>query len=207
MNKVIDSMLAHRSIRSYTDRTVSDEDLNSIIRAVQAAPNWVNLQLVSIIAVKNTDHRRRLAELCGNQVHIAEAPVFLVFCTDYHRVALACHKKEQTLDEVMQDIDTLLVGAHEVGIALEAAGVAAESLGLSLKGLRGMHLSLSMLGISETAAETCTRSACGKIPLWSPVTTSCMPLMFLRSPLQFQKPWTPSVRQPAYKRPVRKALS
>mgnify|MGYP001532607991 CR=1 FL=1 len=33
MNKVIDSMLAHRSIRSYTDRTVSDEDLNSIIRA------------------------------------------------------------------------------------------------------------------------------------------------------------------------------
>ena len=25
MNKVIDSMLAHRSIRSYTDRTVSDE--------------------------------------------------------------------------------------------------------------------------------------------------------------------------------------
>ena len=54
MNKVIDSMLAHRSIRSYTDRTVSDEDLNSIIRAVQAAPNWVNLQLVSIIAVKNT---------------------------------------------------------------------------------------------------------------------------------------------------------
>ena len=123
-------MLAHRSIRSYTDRTVSDEDLNSIIRAVQAAPNWVNLQLVSIIAVKNTDHRRRLAELCGNQVHIAEAPVFLVFCTDYHRVALACHKKEQTLDEVMQDIDTLLVGAHEVGIALEAAIVAAESLGL-----------------------------------------------------------------------------
>ena len=69
MNKVIDSMLAHRSIRSYTDRTVSDEDLNSIIRAVQAAPNWVNLQLVSIIAVKNTDHRRRLAELCRNQVH------------------------------------------------------------------------------------------------------------------------------------------
>ena len=32
MNKVIDSMLAHRSIRSYTDRTVSDEDLNSNMR-------------------------------------------------------------------------------------------------------------------------------------------------------------------------------
>ncbi|WP_347021310.1 nitroreductase family protein [Bacteroides ovatus] len=97
MNKVIDSMLAHRSIRSYTDRTVSDEDLNSIIRAVQAAPNWVNLQLVSIIAVKNTDHRRRLAELCGNQVHIAEAPVFLVFCITIGWLLPAIRKSKRSM--------------------------------------------------------------------------------------------------------------
>ena len=129
-NNVIDNMLAHRSIRSYTDRAVSDEDLNSIIRAVQTAPNWVNLQLVSMIAVKDADRRQRFAELCGHQAYIAEAPVFLVFCADYYKVALACHAKGQQLDEMMQDIDTLLVGAHEVGIALEAAVVAAESLGL-----------------------------------------------------------------------------
>lgn len=129
-SEMINTMLAHCSIRSYTDRAVSDEDLNSIIRAVQAAPNWVNLQLVSMIAVKDADRRQRFAELCGHQAHIAEAPVFLVFCADYYRVALACQKNGQTLDEVMQDIDTLLVGAHEVGIALEAAVVAAESLGL-----------------------------------------------------------------------------
>ena len=98
MNKVIDSMLAHRSIRSYTDRTVSDEDLNSIIRAVQAAKNWVNRELVSIIAVKNTDHRRRLAELCGNQVHIAamggvDAIVFTGGIGEHDAVARAkiCH--------------------------------------------------------------------------------------------------------------------
>lgn len=130
INHLIDHMLAHRSVRSYTDRTVSEEDLNSIIRSVQAAPNWVNLQLVSMVAVKDAGRRQRFAELCGHQAHIAEAPVFLVFCADYYRVALACCEKGQTLDEVMQDIDTLLVGAHEVGIALEAAVVAAESLGL-----------------------------------------------------------------------------
>lgn len=130
MNEVINNMLAHRSVRSFTDRAVNNEELDAIIRAVQAAPNWVNLQLVSMIALRDTDRRRRFAELCGHQPHIAEAPVFLVFCADYHRVALACQEKGQTLDEVMQDIDTLLVGAHEVGIALEAAVVAAESLGL-----------------------------------------------------------------------------
>lgn len=129
-NEVIDKMLAHRSIRSYTDEIVSDKDLDCIVRAVQAAPNWVNLQLVSMITIRNTERRKLFADLCGHQPHIAEAPVFLIFCADYYRIALACKAKGQTLDEVMQDIDTLLVGAHETGIALEAAIVAAESLGL-----------------------------------------------------------------------------
>ena len=120
-NQVIDCMMSHRSIRSYTDKAVSDEDLDSIIRAVQAAPNWVNLQLVSIIAIKNAERRELFSHLCGDQPHIAEAPVFLIFCADYNRVDIACKEKGQTLDEVMQDIDTVIVGAHETGIALEAA--------------------------------------------------------------------------------------
>lgn len=130
INNIIDCMVKHRSIRSYTDKAVSEEDLNSIIRAVQAAPNWVNLQLVSVIAIKDTQRRKFFSHLCGDQPHIAEAPVFLIFCADYNRVDIACKEKEQTLDEVMQDIDTVIVGAHETGIALEAATVAAESLGL-----------------------------------------------------------------------------
>lgn len=131
-NVITDCMLSHRSIRSYTDKAVSDENLDKIIRAVQAAPNWVNLQLVSIIAIKDAQRRKLFSHLCGDQPHIAEAPVFLVFCADYHRVAVACGKKGQTLDEVMQDIDMVIVGAHETGIALEAAIVAAESLGLGI---------------------------------------------------------------------------
>lgn len=129
-NQVIDCMMSHRSIRSYTDKTVSEEDLDRIIRAVQAAPNWVNLQLVSVIAIKDAQRKKLFSHLCGDQPHIAEASVFLIFCADYNRVNIACKEKGQTLDEVMQDIDTVIVGAHETGIALEAATVAAESLGL-----------------------------------------------------------------------------
>lgn len=78
-------MMAHRSIRSYTDKAVSDEDLDKIIRAVQAAPNWVNLQLVSIIAIKDAERRKHFSHLCGGQPYIAEAPMFLIFCADYNR--------------------------------------------------------------------------------------------------------------------------
>lgn len=123
-------MLAHRSIRAFSDKNISENDLTQIIKAVQAIPNWVNLQLVSIIVIKNPEHREALSHLCGNQKHIAQAPIFMVFCADYRRVAEACEKKGQNLDEVLEDIDTVIVGAHEAGIALEAAIVAAESMGL-----------------------------------------------------------------------------
>ena len=68
--------------------------------------------------------------MCGNQRHIAEAPVFLVFCTDYYRTWLACRAKGQSLDTVLEDMDTVIVGAHEAGIAVGTAVAAAESLGL-----------------------------------------------------------------------------
>ena len=44
--------------------------------------------------------------------NIAEAAVFFVFCPDYHRWLLPRHKKEQTLDEVMQDIDNIARGSR-----------------------------------------------------------------------------------------------
>ena len=93
MNAVMKSLLSHRSIRSYQDKPVSEEDLTQIIQAVQAAPNWVNVQLVSVIAIKDAERRNHLSVLCGNQKHIAEAPVFLVFCADYYRTWLACRVK------------------------------------------------------------------------------------------------------------------
>lgn len=130
MNEIIQSLLAHRSIRTYSDRPVEENKLEQIISAVQAAPNWVNLQLTSIIAVKDPKRRQILSRLCGDQPYIAQAPVFLVFCADYYRVHLACQKMNQSMENILKDIDTLIVGAHEAGIAIATAVIAAEGLGL-----------------------------------------------------------------------------
>lgn len=127
---MIKTLLNHCSIRAYKDRPVPDEVLDQIVRAVQAAPNWVNLQHVSVIAMKDPERRREFAALCGDQQHIAQAPVFLVFCADFYRTFLACQVKGQAFDEVTEQIDNLIVGAHEVGIALGTAVAAAESFGL-----------------------------------------------------------------------------
>lgn len=105
------------------------QHVEQIVRAVQSALNWVNFQLVSIVAVKDPARRRLFSRLCGNQPWIAEAPVFLVFCADYYRIQLACQRKNQSMENIMKDIDTPIVGAHESGIAIATAVVAAEGLG------------------------------------------------------------------------------
>lgn len=70
--------------------------------------------------------------MCGGQKHIAQAPVFLVFCADFYRTWLACKENGQEFDSVVSQIDNLIVGANEVGIALGTAVVAAESFGLGI---------------------------------------------------------------------------
>ena len=109
---------------------MEDDILNQIIQAVQAAPNWVNLQHVSIVAVRDPERRKRFAALCGDQQQVAQAPVFLVFCADFYRTWLACQAKGQLFAQVAGQTDSLIVGAHEVGIALGTAVAAAESFGL-----------------------------------------------------------------------------
>lgn len=130
MNDVMKTLLSHQSIRTYKEQPVEEEILEQIVKAVQAAPNWVNLQHVSIIAIKDNMRRKKFAELCGRQAHIAQAPVFLIFCADFYRTWLACRKADVSFDETVSRIDNLLVGANEVGIALGTAVVAAESFGL-----------------------------------------------------------------------------
>ena len=67
MNDVMNTLLSHRSFRSFEDRPVDENQLDQIVKAVQAAPNWINGQHVSVIAVKDPERRRKFAELCGGQ--------------------------------------------------------------------------------------------------------------------------------------------
>ena len=141
MNEIMKTLLSHRSIRSYKNKPVEDEQLEQIIKAVQAAPSWINGQQVSIIAIKDPVRKKKFSELCGGQKHIEEAPIFLVFCSDFYRAYLSS-KFENAPFSVPENIDTLLVGATDVGIALEAAITASESLGLGTVCIGGIRRNL-----------------------------------------------------------------
>ena len=53
MNAVIDLLLQHRSIRQFSDQAISDETLETLIRAGQAAATSSFIQACTVIRVRD----------------------------------------------------------------------------------------------------------------------------------------------------------
>lgn len=126
----IDLINRHASVRSYTADPVSKELVEAIVVAGQRSSTSSNLQLTSVVAVTTEATRQSLAQLCGDQGHIAQAPVFLAWCADLARLERACELRGHT--QVTDYVENFLVAAVDVAIAMQSAALAAESLGLGI---------------------------------------------------------------------------
>ncbi|MBA3925991.1 NADPH-dependent oxidoreductase [Listeria rustica] len=143
MNPIIDHLQNHRSFRKYkADKTIPKAQLDSIIRSAQSAPSWINGQQYSIIAIQNPERKQKIAELCGNQPYIAECSVFLVFVADFYRTHLAS-EQHQGSHSAVENVDALLVGATDVGLACENAIIAAESFDLGVVCIGGIRRNMA----------------------------------------------------------------
>jgi nitroreductase len=71
-----------QSVRQFKASPVEWGDLRNILESANRAPSAGNLQAYQIVVVKEAWERQLLARATGDQAHVAEAPVALVFCTD-----------------------------------------------------------------------------------------------------------------------------
>jgi nitroreductase len=129
LTPVIAAQLAHRSVRRYLPDDVSDAQLAAIVAAAQSAATSSNLQLWSVIAVRDPARRAELAELAGQQAHVAQAPLLLVWLADLGR-AHGIAERHGAPTEGGEYLETALVGFLDATLAAQNAAVAAESLGL-----------------------------------------------------------------------------
>lgn len=128
-NETIDTLLAHRSVRTYLPDPVPDGTVELLVAAAQSAASSSNLQPWSVIAVEEPQRKARLAALAGNQKHIAEAPLFLVWLIDLHRLQ-KIGESEETPSEALEYLESFLLGSVDTALAAQNAVVALESLGL-----------------------------------------------------------------------------
>lgn len=128
-NGVLATQFARRSVRQFTDRDVTPEELTALVGAAQSAPTSSNLQAWSVVAVRDPDRKRRLAKLAGNQAFIEQAPLFLVWIADLGRARRLAADAGAEL-AATDYLETTLLGFIDAALAAQNAVVAAESLGL-----------------------------------------------------------------------------
>ena len=126
----LELIFQHASVRRYEPDPVPRQTVEAIVAAGQRSSTSSNLQTCSVVAVVDEERRLRMAELCGNQIQIRQAPVFLAWCADLSRLDRVCelrgYRQETTYYE------SLLVAIVDAAIAMQNAALAAESLGLGM---------------------------------------------------------------------------
>jgi len=128
-NAVISSLLSHRSVRAYLPQPLPEGTLETAIAAAQSAASSSNLQVWSVIAVEDPARKARLAVLAGDQRHILQAPLFLVWLADLSRLKrLAEARGIETAG--LSYIELLVVGIVDTALAAQNAVAAFESLGI-----------------------------------------------------------------------------
>ncbi len=127
---ILDLIHCHASVRRYKPDPIPVETIEAIVAAAQRTSTSSNLQMFSVVAVTDATKRARLARICGNQEHVAQAPLFLAWCTDLARLDRACELRGYT--QVTAYVENFLVAAVDTAIASQTAALAAESLGLGI---------------------------------------------------------------------------
>ncbi|MCL2567229.1 MAG: nitroreductase family protein [Alphaproteobacteria bacterium] len=146
MSNVIKIIQNHRSIRSFIDKDIPDEILDNILLSAQAMPTSNNNQDISVIVLRDKVKKDIIAELSGNQKHIKDAPVFLVFVADLYKTHLAA-KKNSMQQNLENPMDKIITATFDAGIAMGAAIIAAESQGLGATAIGAVRNNIA--GVSK----------------------------------------------------------
>ena len=85
-----------RSVRKYSDREVSDDQLRSLLQRAEQTQTMGNLQLYSVVINRSPEMKAKLAPAHFNQPMVEQAPVVLTFCADYNRCTKWCNERKAT---------------------------------------------------------------------------------------------------------------
>ncbi len=74
-----------KSIRSYKNDIVSEEDIHTLLEAARWAPSAGNKQPLEIVIVKSIEQKEKLIEGAYGQKFIGQVPVVFVICANLDR--------------------------------------------------------------------------------------------------------------------------
>jgi nitroreductase len=130
MNPTINTLLEHRTIRSYKSEPLTDEILNTILEAGFRASTTGNMQVYSVIVTRDAEKRKELCKLHFGQKMVEQAPVLLTFCADFNRFNKWCLQRDA--EPAYDNFLSFFTAAIDALLVAQNVCVAAESLGLGI---------------------------------------------------------------------------
>lgn len=137
-NDSLKTLFSHRSIRAYLSQPLPEGTLETLVTAAQSASTSSNLQTWSVVAVEDVNRKEKLSQLAGNQAHIRQAPLFLVWLADLARLTHIAESNGLP-HEALDYLEMFLMAAIDATLAAQNAVVAAESLGLGTVYIGGIR--------------------------------------------------------------------
>lgn len=114
MNQIIDNILTRRSIRAYLSKQITDDELDTILKAGIYAASSMNRQATKLVALQNKDDITKLRELNNklfdgfNGDHFYAAPTIIII--------LAEKTSGQAIEDGSLIAGNIMLAAHALGI-------------------------------------------------------------------------------------------
>lgn len=122
--ELFEAIKSRRSIRSYTDEEVTDEEVNRILEAATWAPSACNKQSWRFVVVRKPETIEKLYKAASystqHQIFVKKAKVVVVVCSDLNVYKTFPHKERAlslfTIQETAAATQNLLLAAHALGL-------------------------------------------------------------------------------------------
>lgn len=109
-------LTARRSVRAFTGRKLTKDQINDLLYAAVRAPSACNMQSWHFYVVVNEEIKKQFAKFCAPW--IAEAPVVFVVCTDGEAILSRFGERAHTF--ILQDTalaaENILLAAANMGM-------------------------------------------------------------------------------------------
>ncbi|MGB9940461.1 nitroreductase family protein [Methanosarcina sp.] len=111
-NKVIDTILNRRSVREFTDKPVSKEDINTILNAGHWAPSGLNNQPWRFIVIRNRETIHKLSECTHYSGIVAGAPLLIAAFLDTEH----SYNRTKDVQAIGAAVQNMLLASCELGL-------------------------------------------------------------------------------------------
>lgn len=119
---IIDNIMTRTSVRAYTEQTISNDTIETLLRAGMAAPTAVNKQPWHFVAITDKDKLNGIAEANPNAGMAKEAPLVIVVCGDMNK-ALEGPAREFWVQDCSAATENILLAAHALGLGAVWTGL------------------------------------------------------------------------------------